>query len=261
MTEEEWLTGTDGQALYSALRDETTSFRTRWLGWIGVRRFRVSERKRRLFCCACCYRIFDLIPTEEARQCVVAAERFAEGLIGAPELEGAIQRSMDSCRRPTEGRWVYANTVAVNAVSRVHRTEDCGRRATVWAAARARACAVALGEMRRTAPEPAPRWEELPIWKTTFTAEAARQADLLRDVVGNPFRPVRLDPSWTAWHNGVVANMARNIYDERRFDELPILADALEDAGCDSTPILTHCRSDAEHARGCWLVDLILGKE
>jgi hypothetical protein len=83
------------------------------------------------------------------------------------------------------------------------------------------------------------------------------QAQLLRDVIGNPFRPVALDPRWLT---STVVALAAGIYADRAFDRLPILADALEDAGCDSADILAHCRSDGPHARGCWVVDLVLGK-
>jgi hypothetical protein len=80
---------------------------------------------------------------------------------------------------------------------------------------------------------------------------------VLRDVVGNPFRPATFDPFW---RTSTVRGLAEGIYADRAFDRMPILADALEDAGCDSADILTHCRGDGPHVRGCWVVDLILGK-
>jgi hypothetical protein len=82
-------------------------------------------------------------------------------------------------------------------------------------------------------------------------------SSLLRDIFGNPFRPITLDPRWLT---STVLDLARLIYDERAFDRLPILADALMDAGCDSEELLKHCRSEGPHVRGCWVVDLILGK-
>jgi hypothetical protein len=88
----------------------------------------------------------------------------------------------------------------------------------------------------------------------------SRQAELLRDLFGNPFRPLNLDPSWLSWRDGTIPKLAEAIYDERAFDRLPILADALEDAGCTNEDILTHCRQPGEHVRGCWVVDLLLGK-
>jgi hypothetical protein len=62
------------------------------------------------------------------------------------------------------------------------------------------------------------------------------------------------------WNHATVPAIARHIYDDRAFYDLPILADALEDAGCTNPDILAHCRAGGEHVRGCWVVDLILGK-
>jgi len=79
----------------------------------------------------------------------------------------------------------------------------------------------------------------------------------LRDIFGNPFRSVCLD---AAWITRTVTQLAQAIYDERAFDRLPILADALEDAGCTNIDLLEHYRGGGEHVRGCWVVDLLLGK-
>jgi hypothetical protein len=80
-------------------------------------------------------------------------------------------------------------------------------------------------------------------------------------VYGNPYRPVAIAPEWPRWKDGTVRNIAQAIYDERAFDRLPILADALEEAGCTNRDILNHCRCDGAHARGCWVVDLILNEK
>jgi hypothetical protein len=88
-----------------------------------------------------------------------------------------------------------------------------------------------------------------------------RSVLLLRDIFGNPFRPVPFDSGWLTWHDGTVPKLAQAIYDERAFDRLPILADALEDAGCSNADLLAHCRELGVHVRGCWVVDLLLGKE
>lgn len=82
--------------------------------------------------------------------------------------------------------------------------------------------------------------------------------NLLRDIFANPFCPATIDQSWLT--PNVVA-LARNIYDDRSFDRMPELADALEEAGCDSEDMLSHCRELGEHVRGCWVVDLLLGKK
>jgi hypothetical protein len=86
----------------------------------------------------------------------------------------------------------------------------------------------------------------------------SRGADLLREVFGDPFRPVRVAPPWLT---ADVVSLARGIYAERAFDRLPILADALQDAGCDSDDVLSHCRGSGPHVRGCWVCDLVLEKE
>jgi hypothetical protein len=89
-------------------------------------------------------------------------------------------------------------------------------------------------------------------------AEGAAQAELVRDIFGNPFRSVSFDP---AWRTGTAVALASQMYESRDFGAMPILADALQDAGCDNEDILTHCRGPGPHVRGCWVVDLVLGKE
>jgi hypothetical protein len=81
---------------------------------------------------------------------------------------------------------------------------------------------------------------------------------VMRDIAGNPFWPVGLE---SRWQTSNVLDLVRTIYDEKAFDRLPILADALMDAGCDSDAILEHCRSTGPHVRGCYVVDLLVGRE
>lgn len=80
---------------------------------------------------------------------------------------------------------------------------------------------------------------------------------LLRDIF-NPFCPIVFDPSW---RTDTALSLARQMYESRDFSAMPVLADALQDAGCDSDGILNHCRSDGVHVRGCWVIDLALGKK
>ena len=85
--------------------------------------------------------------------------------------------------------------------------------------------------------------------------------DVLRCIFGNPYRPSPpLPHSVLAWNDATVRRIAEGIYEDRAFARLPILADALLDAGCDDEDLLAHCRSAGPHVRGCWAVDLILGK-
>jgi hypothetical protein len=99
-----------------------------------------------------------------------------------------------------------------------------------------------------------------PAWRSGTTAERVTQAALLRDLFGNPFRPVALDSAWLAWQGGTIPKLAQAIYDDRAFDRLPVLADALLDAGCEDADLLGHLRGPGPHVRGCWPVDLLLGK-
>jgi hypothetical protein len=84
---------------------------------------------------------------------------------------------------------------------------------------------------------------------------------LLREVFGNPFRPAAAESVWLGWNGGTVAALARSCYDRGVSDALPIIADALEEAGCADRDILLHCRKEGQHVRGCWVVDLLLAKE
>lgn len=104
---------------------------------------------------------------------------------------------------------------------------------------------------------------------TRFTAENARYSiatskpariracSIIRDIFGNPFRPAAIEQ---AWRTTSVLALARQMYNTRDFSAMPILGDALEDANCVNADILTHCREEKEHVRGCWVVDLLLGK-
>jgi hypothetical protein len=86
----------------------------------------------------------------------------------------------------------------------------------------------------------------------------ARASDF-RDIFGNPFRPVIFSP---AWRTSTSVGLAQTMYDARHFNAMPILADALQDAGCEDESILSHCRDEQQvHVRGCWVVDLVLGKK
>ena len=84
------------------------------------------------------------------------------------------------------------------------------------------------------------------------------QCKLVRDIFGNPFRPVSINPIWLT---PAVVKFAQTVYDGRQFADLPERADALEEAGCTNDDILTHCSQPGEHVRGCWVIDLILGKK
>jgi hypothetical protein len=103
---------------------------------------------------------------------------------------------------------------------------------------------------------------QLQAWDVGLPFERADEYDLirvslLRDIFGNPFRPVAFDPSW---RTSTAVALASQMYESREFSAMPILADALQDAGCEDADILGHCRGPGPHVRGCWVVDLVLGK-
>ena len=205
MTEQDWLSSTFPEHMYFFLHDSTTNWKSRWLGWLGMQRYHVSERKWRLFVCACCYGILHVIPTEESRQIVVEAERYAEGMIGEDELNAAIAVSMESCERESRRRrelglsWQRFEVEAINAVGRVHRTEAAGRFGTLRAAAEARAGAAAWQAfVHSTEGAEPPRPSAIPalvldaqerlesMRLEELRVERARQAALLRQIIPRP---------------------------------------------------------------------------
>jgi hypothetical protein len=263
MTEVEWLASSDVYAMHVFLRDTTTLFKTRWQGYRSVPRFAFSERKSRLFAVACCRRVLHLMPTDEARDCVLAAELYADGRIGDDLLSAAVDASMRSCEhywrrrraaRVPSYRFTYERA-ALDALGRVHRQE--GARAGVKGASAEAWAAATLFESSGEAQD-----EDIAKqYQVLLKDEFVRQADFLRDIVGNPFQPVSVDPLWLAWNDRCIERIAQGIYEERAYERLPILHDALLDAGCDHQAILAHCRTAEGHVRGCWVVDLLLGKE
>jgi hypothetical protein len=86
------------------------------------------------------------------------------------------------------------------------------------------------------------------------------QAALFREVVRGPYRPLYFRDAWRQWQDSTILRIAQGVYEDRAFHRLPILADTLLDSGCDSDELIAHCHSPGPHVRGCWAVDLILGK-
>jgi hypothetical protein len=99
------------------------------------------------------------------------------------------------------------------------------------------------------------------VFRRACEAEELAIANLVREIFGNPFRPTTIDPAWLAWNDATIPRIARSVYEERAFDRLPILADALLDAGCEDEALIQHCREPGPHARGCWALDELLRRE
>jgi hypothetical protein len=259
MTEEQWLTSRDPVAMAEFLRNATVEWKTRWVGWVTRHQFRVSDRKWILFACGCCRRIEDLLG-QELRSCLAAVERSADEVVAKGEVEHAFQAAQLSAVGMFQGgKGNFFTTMLAAAAVVMLRGAGAGQVAQLLGAvARARATAAHPprgGTLSALFLDPG----VIPGEAIDAAAEErAHQADLLRDAIGNPFVPSRVEPEWLHPELGVVA-IAREIYDERAFDRLPILGDALEDAGCADAAMLDHCRKPGPHARGCWLVDQILG--
>jgi hypothetical protein len=106
-------------------------------------------------------------------------------------------------------------------------------------------------------------------WRAIQTDEGVVCSGLLRDIFGNLFRPLLpVSPAWLAWSNCTIPRLAEAAYNERQYPagtldvaRLAVLADALEEAGCDDAGLVGHLRSEGPHVRGCWAIDLVLAKE
>src|SRR5262245_1661340 len=221
MTEAQWLAGDDPVMMLK--------FAAR----------KASPRKLRLFAVACCRRLFgDRIEDDRTRATLAVAERYAD--------DRATKEDLVRARQPA-------------GAAREHS----------WRAARAawwttygRAPAAARGVLTQAVPPPwqsnavrAPRARPAPLSHPTLRSACS----LLRELF-NPFCRVQPDPTWLAWNEGTAAFLARAIDAEGRFADLPVLADALEEAGCQDASLLNHLRT-GDHVRGCWALDLLIGKK
>jgi hypothetical protein len=220
MTESEWLACTDPEPMLEHLRGKA------------------SERKLRLFAVACCYEVWYLLRDKRSKKAATASERYADGLIVVPRM--AVVR--EAARRAV-AEWVSAEAVAVGR----RFPEEVAHAVTLQDADQA---AVQTADL-------AARVSEAEAREIGCEGRKQSQAMLLREIFGNPFRPVGVAPAWLMH---AVVGMARTIYAERAFNRLPILSDALEEAGCTDAGVLDHLRSAGPHVRGCWALDLVLAK-
>jgi hypothetical protein len=216
----------------------------------------MTVRKLRLYAVACCRRIEPLLVDERSRHAVWTAEQMADGRT----VEGALGPALYARKEQKTKKLRYAAEAAAFTID----DGTYGRRVPVKSELNGVRKSARMSGKR--ASEAFACAEEVPVGQlgglnaAKANAESTAQARLLRDIFGNPFRPVGVDPAWLTWTDGLVLRLARSIYDDRAFDCLPILADALEDAGCENADLLAHCRQPGEHVRGCWVVDLLLGK-
>ena len=232
MTEAEWQGGGDPQAL------------------LAYAAGKLSERKLRLFACSCVRRHWDQLRHDaRPRAAVEVSERFADGLATADELEAARQAAeVAALDAPFFSGPAY---LAAGAAA-----QDSAEQAAHGVMLACHQMAVRAG-----AYEGVPGMDEQQAQKEAAAWEDRAQCAALRDVAGNLFRPVPLDPAWLARAGGATLLLARLIYENNQFADLPFLADALLDAACGDEALLAHCRTPGVHRRGCWAVDLLLRRE
>jgi hypothetical protein len=223
MTEAEWLTSGDAQKMIRSLPRST---------W--------GERRGRLFTVACSSQL-RVLPDDSLTGVIETSERFADGQADDAELCAAIEKA----------------NAAVEWEARHDMTSPRSHAAEVIAAAAAFPAEeyTAISELLAClrAEHGSRRGIRAVLARTNQVL-----AGLVRDLACNPFRPVTFAPSWRA---STAVALAGQMYESRDFSAMPILADALQDAGCDSADVLDHCRGAGPHVRGCWVVDLVLAKE
>jgi hypothetical protein len=251
MTEAEWLAATDPEPMLAALRAAG----------------KASERKVRLWAAACVRRVWPLLTDPRSRQAVEVVEQYADGRDLSAALRVAHRDAPEasaSDRHGPSGTWHFA-AYAVRRLARTSSPE--GRFADSLAAARSAAAARACGAIKGL-PWGENAWRRS-VWEGAAGPETEAHAALARDLFGPClFRQVRIEASWLLWNSGTVGRLAAASYEERALSEgtldawrLGVLADALEESGCQEQEVLGHLRQQGGvHVRGCWVVDLLLGK-
>jgi hypothetical protein len=191
---------------------------------------RASQRKLRLAAAACARHVWPFLTDRWSREGIEIAECFADRAVDRHEFAIARDGAEEAVRWAEEhapGQGLHAALAARAAT--LEQSVEAVRAAS-------RHAGLAAGE------------QSGPVL-----------CGLLRDIFGNPFRPIPLEPSWLG-RDGGVKLLARTLYDKCRLVELPTLADALSAEGCRERALLEHCRGPGPHVRGCWVVDLLTGR-
>lgn len=245
----------------------------------------VTDRKYRLYLAAVCRKVwaFGFERPQAVKAAVALAEQFADGQITFDELRTVLPLPVESGPGPISFMTLRAMEYHMmcpppdlNAELRhyypITRREDAA--SMVFSALNVMKCGLpektlsleTKERMHRASfrcfffgyrPVTLDSGEERILWERQLFPLA-----LARDFFGPlPFREICIDPDWLTWNDGTAVDLAHTIYEERRFEDMPVLGDALEEAGCENAEILDHCRSLDIHARGCWVLDLLLGKK
>jgi hypothetical protein len=238
MNEEQWLASDDPTPMLQFLRASG----------------RPSEQKLRWFSVACCRRIWHLFADERSRKAVEVLERLADGGVPREEVVHALRGARDA--------YYELDAEASGGMAEAHWIAAVGACRALVASP-----AVSAGEARYQATNAAVAAAGVALGPATRHAEEAEHCKLLRDIF-NPFRPLPpLPASLLRWNDGIIRQMANAIYEHRdlpsghlRSDRLAVLADGLQDAGCEDAELLGHLRGGGVHVRGCWGVDVVLGR-
>jgi hypothetical protein len=229
MTEAEWLACGNSEPMLRFIKSHR-----------GMRK-QIKQRKQKLFCVSCCRQIWSGY-SDEQRHSIEVFERSADNRATIDELSLAeMQANRAWLKDAGSGApfaclqlfWVAADGLAVSTsvLRALYEQQQAGANEPFDSLVGRRSGAFPSGERVQCA--------------------------ILRDIFGNPFRPITFSPEW---RTDTTIALARQMYESRDFSGMPILADALQDAGCDHGDILNHCRQPGEHVRGCWVVDLLSGK-
>ncbi len=227
-TENEWCTGHNSIAMTARVQ-----------GLLG-------ERKLRLIAVACCRQFAATASPDWGQEGLRAAELFADGLLTAEDFALARQRILEATAWAGDWADETSEENAARAIRALLRPKaGIALREVIDALER---CAHLAGDDTEGR-------------LVRSLQELKRQAGVLREIVGNPFSPAWIAPEWKAWHGECLVRLAAEIYETRTFEDIPILGDMLEDAGCTDSKLLDHCRTPQPHVLGCWLLDGILDKK
>jgi hypothetical protein len=246
MTEQESLACTEPTPMLEFLRTQRTA----------------SERKLRLFAAACCRRVWDWLG-EKSRRAIEGLELHLDGVATAEKLRLAAAGAYEDWLE--EFGTHHPSNAAYSAVTFQKVTSHevaCGVAAEIAEAVRCEA-SISKGISLQGWPppqvaNPAVRQVCIEAGNRAMTDEWVVQCNLLREIFHGPRSAIYFR---SHWRTAIVLSLASGSYENKAFDSLPGIANALEEAGCDSPGILNHCRSEGPHILGCWVIDLVLGRE
>lgn len=210
-----------------------------------------SARKCRLFAVSCCQFIQPLMHDHRSQNAVDVVERVADGNAGPDELETAHRLASEAHENSNPDRKMYPPEEVARLITMPNEQPS-----SLASTVAARVASVVGEQAWKEAMGTNRRYQDK-MMRTAWERQGHIYLSLLRCIFGNPFRPANANSRWLT---PTVVAVAQGVYEDRAFDRLPILADALEESGCTDASILDHCRATTPHVRGCWVVDLLLKK-